>query len=156
MIQPHFRSFGTVYCQFLGQNILSMALPYVVHKFGMIRWHIGGKISNFQDFLRFLALFHRNYANLLPMTSLLGGNQESWKKWSRLCSKGIKSRINGENRSSKAFFVWNANRHKLFFRMKNHDSINIYGWDYGACWKFDFFQISVQILRIPVKDGEKS
>ena len=41
--------------------------------------------------------------------------------------------------------------------MKNHDSINIYGWDYSTgVKKGDFFKISVQNLRASEKDARKS
>ena len=75
--------------------------------------------------------------------------------------KTLQSRLNclnyAENRRFISYFDQKKKANVAFFRIKNHDSINIYGWDYSKGGKKgDFFKISVQNLRTSEKDEGKS
>ena len=79
MIQPHFRSFDMVNCQFLGQNILRMALTRVVHKFGMIKWLIGGKNFKISSFSSIFSKMWRKFRQS-PLNDVTFEPNQEWLK----------------------------------------------------------------------------
>ena len=79
MIQPHFPSFGMVNFQFLGQNILKMVLPCVVHKCDMIKWLIGSKNLKFSSFSSIFSKIERKTRQSPPDDVTFEPNQ-AWLK----------------------------------------------------------------------------